>query len=92
MTARPLTPALALAYLHELSTDVRAAALLDAGGQCLAGDPSLAARADALLVERSPSGAAIVVEAGPHALLPLLRHDMRTVLGDLAGPSRAPLP
>ncbi len=35
MTAA-LTPALALAYLSELSTDVRAAIVLDAGGEALA--------------------------------------------------------
>jgi hypothetical protein len=35
MTAA-LTPALALAYLHELSTDVRAAIVLDAAGEVLA--------------------------------------------------------
>src|SRR4051812_42930843 len=35
MTA-PLTPALALAYLSELSADIRAAIVLDAGGDVLA--------------------------------------------------------
>ena len=35
MTAS-LTPALALAYLSELSADVRAAIVLDAGGEALA--------------------------------------------------------
>jgi hypothetical protein len=83
MTARPLTPALALACLRELSTDVRAAAVIDAEQRCLAGDRSLAARAGQLLTVRAPDGTAIVVEIGPHALLPLLRHDLETLLGDL---------
>jgi hypothetical protein len=45
----PLTPALALACLRELSTDIRAAVVLDAAGTPLAGDASLAARARELL-------------------------------------------
>jgi hypothetical protein len=45
----PLTPALALAYLHELSVDVRAAAVLDGAGAPIAGDAALAPRAQALL-------------------------------------------
>lgn len=48
MTA-PLTPALALAHLHELSVDVRAAVVLDAAGAPCAGDATLAPRALALL-------------------------------------------
>jgi hypothetical protein len=101
MTAS-LTPALALAYLHELSTDLRGAVVLDASGAPLAGDAALAeparrlladgggsqksaATGDAtLLVERGPNGLAIALVAGPHALIPLLRHDLRAVLADLA--------
>ena len=55
MTAA-LTPALALAYLSELSADVRAAIVLDAGGEALAvsggaGEPALVAAARVLLAE-----------------------------------------
>jgi hypothetical protein len=65
MTAA-LTPALALAYLSELSADIRAALVLDAAGEVLAvsragaappdgaptrGDTALAAAARALLAE-----------------------------------------
>jgi hypothetical protein len=89
MTA-PLTPALALAYLRELSVDVRAAVVLDAAGAPLAGDAELAARAHALLASagerpasdgpllaaRTPDGGAIAVLAGSSALLSLLRHDV----------------
>jgi hypothetical protein len=102
-----LTPSIALAYLRELSTDVRAAVVLDAAGERLAGDPSIAAAARALVAEtgegrdraaatelavRTPSGVAlavrsaalaIVVAAGPQTLVPLLLHDLRTLLDDL---------
>ena len=44
-----LTPALALAYVRELSADVRAVAALDARGAPLAGEPAVAAAAGALL-------------------------------------------
>jgi hypothetical protein len=55
MTAA-LTPALALAYLSELSADVRAAIVLDAGGEALAvsggaGESALVAAARDLLAE-----------------------------------------
>lgn len=49
MTAPPLTPARALAYLRELSLDVRAAVVLDAENAVLAGDSDLVPRARALL-------------------------------------------
>jgi hypothetical protein len=103
--ASPLTPALALAYLRELSLDVRAAVVLDADGELLAGDGRLADRAqvalagsdagpavriersgaEALVCARAVTGVAIAVVAGDVALLPLLAHDVETVLGDLAG-------
>jgi hypothetical protein len=98
MTA-PLTPALALAYLRELSLDVRAAVVLDAAGEPLAGDPSLAARARELLassgerpwaaagnllVTRAADGRAIAAIAGNLAIRQLLEHDLRTVAAALA--------
>ena len=89
MTAS-LTPALALSYLQELSLDVRAAVVLDAAGEVLAGDRDLAARArdllaspeagsasaGSLLVARAPDGGAIAVLTGSHALMSLLEHDL----------------
>lgn len=101
----PLTPALALAYLRELSIDVRAAVVLGADGVVLAGDEALADRArsalaagddapaarieradgEALVCARAKTGLAIAVVAGDLALLPLLAHDVETLLGDLAG-------
>ncbi|HEV7773286.1 MAG TPA: hypothetical protein VGO48_08400 [Conexibacter sp.] len=89
MTAS-LTPALALAYLQELSLDVRAAVVLDPGGRPLAGDADLASRARALLESpdasspsagsllalRAPDGGAIAVLTGPRALISLVEHDL----------------
>src|SRR5690349_14092597 len=89
MTAS-LTPALALAWLQELSLDVHAAVVLDPAGQPLAGDAGLASRARALLESteasraaagpllavRAPDGGAIAVLTGPHALVSLLEHDL----------------
>lgn len=97
MTAA-LTPALALAYLGELSLDLDAAVVLDAAGAPLAGDAELAPRAHALLAAagageaedgallaaRGPAGLAIAVLAGPHALRGLLRHDLATIVQSLA--------
>ncbi len=54
MTAA-LTPALALDYLHALSADLRAAVVLDARGECLAGPPALAEAARTVLTD--PAGA-----------------------------------
>jgi hypothetical protein len=105
MTDGSLTPTLALAYLRELSLDVRAAVVFDAAGQRLAGDAELVERARAalptsasaepgpwvvnsaaetLVIGRAASGIAIAVAAGPYALLPLLIHDLGTVLRNIA--------
>jgi len=56
-----LTPELALEYVRELSADVRAALVLDAAGEPLAGPPELAAAARALL---AAGGDAAELEAG----------------------------
>jgi hypothetical protein len=99
--ATMLTPADALEYLAQLSTDVRAGAVLGAGGELLAGDPALlpaardllaacpAAEVEAdtgdgvVLAARSHTHAVVVV-CGPQVLEGLQRHDLRTVLADLA--------
>lgn len=49
-----LTPEPALAYLAALSVDVSAAAVLGAGGTCLAGEEALARLAGGLLDGRPP--------------------------------------
>ena len=85
MTTRAaLTPAGALAWLGSLSIDVRAAAVLDADGIVLAGDPSLAGAPEGgdVIVARS-EGRAIVVRTGPRPLERLLQADLRTALDAL---------
>jgi hypothetical protein len=116
-----LTPALALRYLGELSTDVRAAVVLDSDGALVAGDSRLAAPAAALLATVSPgarmatvgltdergtrhgtalvaraaeAAPALVVLAGPRALLDLLCHDLATAadgISTTAAPASPPL-
>lgn len=98
MTAA-LTPALALAYLRELSLDVRAAVVLDPAGAVLAGDERISERArtllptarsgavladDGLLLARTPDGGAIALLAGNFALRPLLEHDLAQAAAVLA--------
>ena len=85
MTTRAaLTPAGALGWLGSLSIDVRAAAVLDADGTLLAGDPALAGAPEGgdVLVARS-EGHAIVVRTGPRPLKRLLEADLRTALEGL---------
>ncbi len=64
MTAA-LTPLIALAYLRELSTDVRAAVVLDGDGELLAGDPAIVPAARALLAAWGAAPAAPPAPAAP---------------------------
>jgi hypothetical protein len=85
MTTRcALTPAGALGWLASLSVDLRAAAVLDAAGAVLAGDPALAQAGEGsdLMVARSERHA-IVVRTGPRALKHLLRADLQAALEGL---------
>jgi hypothetical protein len=85
MTTRAaLTPTGALGWLGSLSIDVRAAAVLDADGAVLAGDPALAGAAEGgnVVVARSERHA-IVVRTGPRPVERLLRADLRTALEGL---------
>ena len=85
MTTRAaLTPDGALGWLASLSIDVRSAAVLDADGAVLAGDPGLAgaAEGDDVIVARSEAHA-IVVRTGPRPLKRLLQADLRTALDGL---------
>jgi hypothetical protein len=90
MTAS-LTPVLALAYLGELSVDVRAAIVLDAAGAPLAGDAALApavremrassearrpAAGGTLLAARTADGGTIAALAGPLSVLAVLGRDL----------------
>ena len=85
MTTRAaLTPAGALGWLGSLSIDVRAAAVLDADGAVLAGDPALAGVPPGgdVVVARSERHA-IVVRTGPRPLRRLLQADLHTALEGL---------
>jgi hypothetical protein len=85
MTTRAaLTPNGALAWLGSLSIDMRDAAVLDADGAVLAGDPALAGvpEGGGVVVARSERHA-IVVRTGPRPLERLLRADLRTALEGL---------
>lgn len=85
--------------MGELSVDVRAAVVLDATGDPLAGDAALAATAGdllrsaddrrpveggTLLVARAPAGGAIAVLAGPLSVLAVLEQDLATAARALA--------
>jgi hypothetical protein len=76
--ASALTPALALAYVRELSTDVREGVALDAAGARVAGPEELAAPARALLAAAGdaaevevalPGGCVCAVRSAHHALV-----------------------
>jgi hypothetical protein len=86
MTVSPLTPALALAYLHELSLDVRAAVVLGVAGEMLAGDASFADRARSSLaaggdapgarIERSDGEALVCARAASGFAIAVLAGDL----------------
>ena len=94
-----LTPALALDYVRELSADVVAGVVLDASGECLAGDEHLAEASRALPDAASIHGEtehgqvfaarddthSIVVVTGPFALARVTRRDLLTALSALGG-------
>ena len=68
MSEPALTPALALDYLDELSTDIRGAVLLDAGGAVLAarrGDDERAERMREPLLELLQRADSVAGDAGP---------------------------
>jgi len=88
-----------LAYLREISLDVRAAVVLDPAGEPLAGEEGIVARARELLasssagaaasagdllVARTRDGGAIAVIAGDFAIRSLLEHDLRNAADVLA--------
>jgi hypothetical protein len=81
-----LRPEAALAWLRSLSAGLRAAAVLDAGGVVVAGDPALGPRVaagdPALVVVRSERHA-IAAQPGRHALRGLLALDARAALDAL---------
>jgi hypothetical protein len=83
-----LTPDLALDYLSELSTDIRAAVVLDADGRPLAGETALAKPAQALL-DAAPGASAVEVltERGGAFAARGLRHSLCVATGRFALPA-----
>ena len=82
-TGSALTPAGALGWLGSLSIDVRAAAVLDAAGAVLAGDPALAGAAGSDVTVARSARHAIVVRTGRRPLKRLLQADLRAALEGL---------
>jgi hypothetical protein len=95
-----LTPALAVAYVRELSADVRAVAVLDAAGAVLAGEEAVARAAAPLLAAGAElehvtdrgvvcvardDRHALVAACGRFALPGVVRSDLRAALGGLRG-------
>src|SRR5215207_9749761 len=93
-----LSPALALAYVRELSVDVSAVVVLDAAGGLLAGDPAVARAAAPLVAAGAelevvlPDGVvcaarderhAVVAACGRFAVPGLVRSDLRAALAGL---------
>jgi hypothetical protein len=102
-----LTPELAIAYVRELSADVRAVAVLAADGALLAGDAAVAAAARPLLAAGAEAEAvtasgvvctarderhALVAACGRFALPSVVRTDLRAALAGLAGTEPQPPP
>jgi hypothetical protein len=98
VSAAALSPAGALAWVRSLSIDVGEAAVLDAAGTVLAGDPALGARAAAALATAEPAatvvragevmavragGHAVAAAVGPLALERLVRCDLEAAAGAL---------
>ncbi len=85
-----LTPDLAVAYVRELSADVRAVVVLDARGARLAGPPALEAAAQAFL--EAAEGRADVAARTPYGVVLAARSATHTVVVaagplSLVGPS-----
>ena len=86
MTDGSLTPTLALAYLRELSLDVRSAVVLDAAGERLAGDPELVEHARTALATHLPRAGGGQIVRGDHQTLVLARAENGVAIAISAGP------
>jgi len=82
-----LTPDLALAYLGELSSDIRAAVLLDGGGEHLAGDETLVDAARALLAAMETPAVEVLTPRGGVFAARSARHALVAVAGRTALPA-----
>src|SRR3954449_315619 len=80
-----LTPELAIAYVRELSADVRAVVVLDAAGERLAGPAALAAPARALLsAAETADDVALRVDGGLVIAARTARHAIVVAAGPLS--------
>lgn len=86
MTAA-LTPAEAITRLHDLSTDIRAAIVLDGGGERLAGSEGLAGPARALLDAGDAPAMEVACASGSVFSTRTDRHAIVLVAGRFALPS-----
>jgi hypothetical protein len=82
-----LTPDLALAYLGELSSDIRAAVLLDGDGGWLAGDEALTEPARALLAAMDTPALEVLTPRGGVFAARSARHALVAVAGRAALPA-----
>lgn len=85
MTAT-LTPALALDYLHALSADLRAAVVLDARGNRLAGPPALGEAARAVLAGGETGPGPVLLEGATEAGAVFAACDDRHAIVAVTGP------
>lgn len=83
----PLTPELALAYLSELSTDIRAAVILGAAGERLAGDAALDGPARDLLGATDASTVEVLGDRGGVFAARSPSHAIAVVAGRFALPA-----
>lgn len=82
-----LTPELALAYLGELSTDIRAGVVLDARGARLAGSEALAAPARELFAAAETDLVEVDTVRGTVVAARSERHALAVVVGRFALPA-----
>jgi hypothetical protein len=75
----PVTPRAALGWLNSLSIDLEAAAILDASGAVVAGDPSLTPDADRILAARS-ARYTVLARVGPKAMPRLVQADLHAAV------------
>lgn len=83
---RSLTPVRALAYLRELSVDVRAAVVLDAAGERLAGDAELVERARGTLAASDMPATGTRLVPSEAETFAVVRGTAGAVIAVLAGP------
>jgi hypothetical protein len=82
-----LTPELALAYLDELSTDIRESVVLGADGTLLSGSPAVGAPARELLAQTDAAQIEVATERGAVFAARSAKHAVAVVTGRFALPA-----